>query len=148
MGAKILDIVAQATTKQRVAIKLDLAFANNCLHCEWAYVVGLDNEVLEVYMGTVSKGQAVSERFNSVGEKDDAVLALVKSFPFAQLTTEADFLVALKEDLGEEVTEVCPSRRLYQESMYDLVLLPSRIAGTTPPPLLACLDRYKGCLSC
>jgi hypothetical protein len=77
--------VAQATTKQRV--------------------VDLDNEVLEVYMGAVSKGQAVSERFNSVGEMDDTVPALVKSFPFAQLTTEADFLVALKEDLGEEVTE-------------------------------------------
>ena len=100
-GAKILDIVAQATTKQRVAIKLDLAFANNWSRCKWAYVVDLDNEVLEVYMGAVSKVQAVSERFNSVGEKDVAVPALVKSFPFAQLTTEADFLVALKEDLGE-----------------------------------------------
>jgi hypothetical protein len=82
-GAKILDIVAQATTKQRVAIKLDLAFANNWSRCKWVYVVDLDNEVLEVYMGAVSKVQAVSERFNSVGEKDDAVPALVKSFPFA-----------------------------------------------------------------
>ncbi|KXT07973.1 hypothetical protein AC579_6920 [Pseudocercospora musae] len=50
-GAKILDIVAYATGQDQIRIFKDSDFVNDSLYCERAYVVDLDQSVLEVYSG-------------------------------------------------------------------------------------------------
>lgn len=87
--------MVQATAEKRVPIQLNLEFANDGLYCDWAYVVDLDNDVLEVYAGAQSKENATSKRFNDVGSEDDMVPALVKSFCFTELLTEEEFIAAL-----------------------------------------------------
>ena len=46
-GAKILQMVMEGVREA----KLDADFAYDSLFCEWAYVLDLDSEVLEVYRG-------------------------------------------------------------------------------------------------
>lgn len=104
-GAKILDVVAKATARKRVPIELDLEFANDWIYCEWAYVVDLDKDVFEVYKGAQPKKKDMNNRFYSVGGENDTVPVLVKSFPFAELTTKEEFLAALKKDDEEEDDE-------------------------------------------
>ncbi|KAL1970424.1 hypothetical protein VTN77DRAFT_5585 [Rasamsonia byssochlamydoides] len=106
-GARILEIIAQATAEKRVPIMLDLEFANDGLFCEWAYVVDLDNNVFEVFGGAVSKDKAGSDhRFASVGGERVTVPALVKSFPFAELpATEEEFVKILQDVIGDEEEE-------------------------------------------
>jgi hypothetical protein len=92
-GAKILEMVAQATPETRVPISLNLEFANDDGFCEWAYVVDLDNEAFEVFSGGAPKGKARSERFANVGGEKETVPMLVKSFPFTELPTTQDEFV-------------------------------------------------------
>lgn len=107
-GAKILDIVAQATAEKRVPIELDLDFANNGMMCEFAYVVDLDHDELEVFEGSQYKAEATSKRFNDIGDEYDKVPWLVKSYTFTELPkTEAEFVNELnaiirKRDEEEE----------------------------------------------
>ena len=68
-------------------------------------VQGAECRVQEFYDGsTLTTGIAAQLR---VLRDDEAAFVqdAVRSFPFARLIAEADFLVALKEDLGEEVTK-------------------------------------------
>jgi hypothetical protein len=101
-GAKILEIVTQATAEKRVFIVRDLEFANDGLFCEWAYVVDLDQNTFEVFGGCEGKQIAPTTRFNDVGDSRASVPALIKSFSFSQLpTTEDEFLDAVRQGIKE-----------------------------------------------
>lgn len=103
-GARILEIVANATSEDRVPVWLNLEFANNALFCEWAYVVDLDKGEFEVYSGGTYKTQAHNNRFIDVGGEKDTVPILVKSFPFTELpTTEDTFVSTLNEVIDNEL---------------------------------------------
>ncbi|KAL5322949.1 hypothetical protein ACEPPN_007474 [Leptodophora sp. 'Broadleaf-Isolate-01'] len=102
-GARILEIVAQATTENPVPIRLRLAFANDDLFCEWAYVADLDHGVYEVYGGVQLKDKAVNKRFNDIGNELDTVPAFVKGFSFNKVpATEMEFISKI---LGEDWVE-------------------------------------------
>src|SRR5688572_19951636 len=62
-GAKILDYV-QRTPYPKLQHELD--FAGDSLFCEWAYVVDLDTDTLEVYKGFNKTGVPVGERFEKM----------------------------------------------------------------------------------
>jgi len=102
-GAKILEIITQATAEKNVYIVQDLNFANDGLFCEWAYVVDLDQNTFEVFGGYETKQKAPTTRFNDVGDTQDTVPALIKSFSFSQLpTTEDEFIAALRLQKSNE----------------------------------------------
>ncbi|EME78981.1 uncharacterized protein MYCFIDRAFT_87492 [Pseudocercospora fijiensis CIRAD86] len=109
-GAKILEIVAQATEQNAVPIVKELGFVNDGLFCEWAYVVDLDKEVLEVYAGQFGlerRGMSGgAERFKEVG---GGQVGLLQSISFADLPNtcgefEELFAVAECDEEAEEDT--------------------------------------------
>ena len=101
-GAKILEIVAQATAENNVPIVQTLDFANDGLFCKWAYVIDLDQNAFEVFGSCERKQEAVTTRFNGVGGDNDTVPALIKSFSLSQLpSTEDEFIDALDKAMTE-----------------------------------------------
>jgi hypothetical protein len=47
-AAKILTLIYKGKVKQ---LRNDLDFAADSLFCEWAYLINLDNQTVEVYLG-------------------------------------------------------------------------------------------------
>ncbi|KAL2131325.1 hypothetical protein VTI74DRAFT_5264 [Chaetomium olivicolor] len=88
-GAGILEVIAQAQDEEdKVPIQLNLPFANNWLMCKWAYVVDLDEGVLEVFRGAEQK--ASGHRFQDVGECSATVPSLISTFSFSELQEMKD----------------------------------------------------------
>jgi hypothetical protein len=90
VGPKILDYVMH---KGVTKVVRDMLFAADSLFCEWAYVIDLDNEVLEVYKGFNKTPLAEGERFYSLKKKeyvsDDSEyypIKLYRKFKFSELT--------------------------------------------------------------
>lgn len=100
-GAKILEIIAQATAEKRVPVVLDSDFVYDGLFCEWAYVIDLDDKVLEVFQSTETKRESSSQRFKDVeGKGGGRVPALIKSFSFSELpATNEEFIAVMNEGL-------------------------------------------------
>lgn len=59
-GAKILDLIYNGKTDK---VQLDTDFAGDSLFCEFAYVINLDREILEVYRGFNKEPLKPSDRF-------------------------------------------------------------------------------------
>lgn len=98
-GAGILEVVANAT--EPVPVVRDLEFLADGLFCEWAYVVDLDEGVVEVYsnwdgLKVIKYGGEVrfvgDESFKDMG----SFPALVGKWSFCELPDEATFVESLK----------------------------------------------------
>ncbi|OBT61784.1 hypothetical protein VE03_09085 [Pseudogymnoascus sp. 23342-1-I1] len=107
MSAGILEIVAEATAEAPVPIKLGLEFIHDRLFCEWAYVVDLDAEVLEVFHGVEKERGGSSQRFKGVdGAEAGWVPSFVKAFAFAELQeTDVDFVGSITKALEPRMLE-------------------------------------------
>lgn len=100
------DQAEKKKKKKRLPVRLDLEFANNVLSCEWAYVIDLDTEVLEVYGGGDQKREG--HRFNDVGRKEAPVPRFGCSIPFKDLylmTTKAEFLARVRTGFPDSEME-------------------------------------------
>lgn len=96
IGGKILDFVLN---NNDVLLTDSIDFANDSLFCEWAYVVDLDKNLLEVYQGFNSKPLSEDERF--FGPKDENGYYPIKhviSFDLNNLPTEEEFLSNFTEE--------------------------------------------------
>jgi hypothetical protein len=65
MGAKILSYIQSSPSPE---VLMDLNFAADSLFCEWAYVIDLDHDVLEVYKGFNKTPLPSDERFKFLEE--------------------------------------------------------------------------------
>ena len=100
-GAKILQIIYEAEKPLKLVNSLD--FAANSLFCEWAYVVDLDNNKLEVYEGFNEEPLVKGERFYFLQEslEEDSgyyPVKLVASFDINNLPDEVGFIEIIKEN--------------------------------------------------
>lgn len=60
MGASILEYLLENGSQE---LKDNRDFVNDSLFCEWAYLIDLDNEVLEIYMGFNKEPLNKEDRF-------------------------------------------------------------------------------------
>ncbi|RYP46052.1 hypothetical protein DL768_007678 [Monosporascus sp. mg162] len=109
-GADILWLVADATAERPVPVVPDIEFLAETYFCEWAYVVDLDEHVLEVYGSPkrlVHRGLPVlgdGSRFRRVESLKDAesLPSLVGRFPFDNLPSREEFVSSLTSAEVEE----------------------------------------------
>ncbi|KAH6854437.1 hypothetical protein B0I37DRAFT_30567 [Chaetomium sp. MPI-CAGE-AT-0009] len=126
-SAGILGIIARASQAEetdgaegneekepkKIPVHLELEFANDGLFCEWAYVVDLDKEVLEVYGGAEDKNDG--HRFRDVGGETASVPAFICSVNFSDIylmKSDQEFIEKIQEGIddraqrkGEEAEE-------------------------------------------
>jgi hypothetical protein len=99
MGAKVLDGIMKGEITE---VSLNTEFPGNSLFCEWAYVIDLDNEALEVYEGFV-KEPHTEGRFCNMPPYDGGStyypVKLKEKIPFNELpATEEEFVAMFEED--------------------------------------------------
>lgn len=92
-SAAILKDISRAKAERKVLIELVLSFTNNWLYCEFAYIINLNMEVLEVFHD--AKKKMPDHLFRDGGEKNDTVLIFTSSFTFSKIQgmeSEQEFL--------------------------------------------------------
>ena len=106
-GAEVLEMIQDHGSRE---LKNSIDFAGDSLFCEWAYVVDLDNNVLEVYKGFNQKPLDPSERFYSHALPTEShrkdyyyPIKLVKKLSFTEATPGA--MVALEQELNKDEEE-------------------------------------------
>lgn len=116
-SAEILEVVANATAGAPVPIRLGLEFIHDGLFCEWAYVVDLDAEVLEVFNSIEEEHEGSSQRFKDVpGAVKNEVPSLVKAYAFAELpATDDEFLADMKVAMEQRRERQKEARRQRKE---------------------------------
>lgn len=100
-GSKILHYVLDGTAD---GVRLSVEFAADSLFCEWAYVLDLDAEVLEVYTGFQETAHSEG-RFASLASKEREYfpVRLLRSLPLSALPSDAEFLqIESKDDDSED----------------------------------------------
>ena len=91
-GADILDVIVKSNGPLMLSDQID--FANDSLFCEYAYVIDLDKDILEVYQGFNTEPLPEGARFTGVAKEDGDYQAvkLAASFPLANLPENFDEL--------------------------------------------------------
>lgn len=104
IGGDILDLVYES--KDEVLLQDSTSFAGNSLFCEWAYLIDLDNNQLEVYEGFNQTLLEEGQRFKDlpVQRSNDNYLPIrcIKKYPLDNLPTEEDFIKELEPKEEEE----------------------------------------------
>ena len=74
-------------------------FLLDSLFCEWAYIVNLDTEMLEVYKGFNTNKRSDAGRYADKQLEDDGYygVALLAEFPLFDLPTPEEFLSTIKD---------------------------------------------------
>jgi len=123
-GAKILRLIQDGVITRRVKIKDTLSetdnkeftyepvrclvnsknFAGNSLFCEWAYVVDMDEETLEIYTG-FNKGKAKG-RFAKIKKyKEYSPVTLWRTLTFKDIKKRPDCMKELQAEYKKEQDE-------------------------------------------
>jgi hypothetical protein len=90
-GAEILGLVQSGKARELVN---NIDFAADSLFCEWAYVLDLDKQVLEIYKGFNERPLSKKDRFYGMENKDEhknkdyQPVRIWKKFKFADLKTD------------------------------------------------------------
>lgn len=96
VGSDILKMVAAGSVE---FLHDSRDFAEDSLFCEWAYVVDLDNDILECYEG-FQKSAPLAGRWAGVKNGEYAAMELVATYLLSDLPSAEDF--CLKLDPEEE----------------------------------------------
>lgn len=99
IGAGILDLVLNSKDEEIVLVD-STSFAADSLFCEWAYVIDLDKNQLEVYSGFNKSAVGPEERFATLKTEagsDYNVIRFLKKFDLNELPTKRKFISTLKK---------------------------------------------------
>lgn len=94
-STEILDVVLRAAVPENLLMHNSIAFAQDSLFCEWAYVIDFDADVFEVYKGfnknPVLEGRFAGPRMSGHDNSYGPVKKLL-SYSLSALPTETAFL--------------------------------------------------------
>lgn len=86
LGADILSSISKSTDDE-ILIDTRASFAKDSLFCEWAYVLNLDSDELEIFQGFNTSKLDESERFYFEETPEEYYpVRLLKKFKFSELT--------------------------------------------------------------
>jgi hypothetical protein len=103
IGADILDMIYNYSGDEKLMIRDETNFAGDSLFCEWAYLINLDTNELEVYEGFNKRKLGKTQRFKYLEEKmdDDSSgyfpIRCIKKYDINELPTNKQFLKDLKQ---------------------------------------------------
>lgn len=110
-GADILNMIYDSDKSDgKIVLRNHINFASDSLFCEWAYLIDLDKNVLEVYEGFNTEPLDDDQRFknmevdnNGSGIEIYYPIKCVKTYPLDNLPTEEEFIKELtpKEEEDE-----------------------------------------------
>lgn len=99
MGFNILSFINESANI--VNLWNNYTFAKDSLFCEWAYLINLDENTLEVYKGFNKTKLTKEDRFYFDGYVSDSEyypIKLVKTYSLDELPTDDDFVKELESD--------------------------------------------------
>jgi hypothetical protein len=101
-GAGILQMIMDGEEEQ-IWVTDSTDFAGDSLFCEWAYLIDLDKNVLEVYEGFNKEPLTIEDRFFNLTDSDSEYhpIKMVKKYNLNNLPLENKFL----EDLEKQEQE-------------------------------------------
>jgi hypothetical protein len=114
-------ILSKAKLPEKLPIRMELEFVNATLSCEWAYVVDLDREVLEMYCGGPNarkKHDVEGHRFKDVGPPSATVPDLVCDWSFGELQlleSDKEFMDKVKAVWKKRMVERKKEEWVYEE---------------------------------
>lgn len=85
-----------------VLLKNSLDFAADSLFCEWAYLIDLDKDIFEIYIGFNKAPLTKADRFEFLSAKSEGgyyPIKLLKTYPFKNLPTRESFIEELEKGL-------------------------------------------------
>lgn len=101
VGGDILEAILYADGEDEMRVHDAQDFIADSLFCEWAYLIDMDNEVLEVYEGFNKKSLEEGQRFKGVetdGRNEYKPCACIIKFKFDELPeTKEEFCKAIEE---------------------------------------------------
>lgn len=102
-GAEILNLVYESKDKEIVLVNAE-NFAADGLFCEWAYVIDLDKNALEVYAGFNEAPVKEGDRFYHLTEKgkEYGPVGLVRSYSLDELPSDDTFVTECDPPEDEE----------------------------------------------
>lgn len=100
-GAKVLRLVQDSPPG--ILLNDSIEFAGDGLFCEWAYVIDLDNNALEVYEGFNEGQMPVGQRFSHLAREGEYTPVVLKAtFPLSSLPDDEAFVKQLEHSDEEE----------------------------------------------
>lgn len=111
MGASILKYIMAQPAGLKIPFRLN--FAAESLFCEWAYVIDLDKQILEVYEGFNKKPLSEKDRFlflqKDEKNKEEAdseyyPIRLIRSFKLSRLPQNTYFIKACEKESSARYT--------------------------------------------
>lgn len=103
-GAKILGMIMNGE-EDEIWITDSTDFASDSLFCEWAYLVDLDKNVLEVYEGFNKNPLTIEDRFFNLTDKESEYypIKLIKKYDLNNLPLESEFIKDLETKEEEQL---------------------------------------------
>jgi len=99
-GSDILNKIFEA--EESLALVNSVSFSGDSLFCEWAYVINLDNDTLEVYRGFNKQPLNENERFSEYEQNSEYYpVKFVKAYDLHNLPTNEDFVAELEKNDDE-----------------------------------------------
>ena len=104
LGAGILNMVAYNGPEFGYRVKDDWEFGEDSLFCEWAYVLDLDTDTLEIYQGFQKEVHDQGRWADAEPQREYFPIKLIKTFTFAELVGKSveDFAKEIYAETNQE----------------------------------------------